>query len=73
MKYYKVKPENDNRFVCDINNKRIITTLVANELYTENEYNKKGLSIYVNYFDVVNISNKRTYFFFGARFESILL
>ena len=73
MKYYKVKPENDQRKVGDITRKRAITTLVANELYTEKEMDNKGLIIYPGYFDVVNVSSKRTYFFFGARFETTLL
>jgi len=72
MKYYKVKPSCNNKKVCDIANKRVITTLIANELYTEKEVNKRGLIVYSDYFDILNISSKRTFWMFGARFETKL-
>jgi len=69
MKYYKVNPECDQKRVCDITNKRTITTLIANELYTEKEVDKRGLIVYSDYFDIVEISTKKTGYIFGARFE----
>ena len=72
MKYYKVKPECSQKKVCDITNKRVVTTLFANELYTEKEFIKRGLITYSDYFDIVEISKQRTFFLFGARFEGYL-
>lgn len=62
MKYYKIKEEIDNKRRNDG------SIFVANELYTERE--KKKYNIPESYYDIVKISRKRTYFFFGARFES---
>jgi hypothetical protein len=64
MTYYKVKPEHDNKRKhrmdpsCDI--------YIANELYTEREIGKYDLN--KEYMDEVNVSRKKTYWFFGARF-----
>lgn len=69
MKYYKVKKQFDQKKVCDIQNKRVITTLFANELYTEKEMFKRGLIVYSDYFDVVNIKPKQTFWMFGSRRE----
>lgn len=61
MIYYKVRRAFDN--------KRIGAThfLVANELYTAKEVQK--LNIPHKYLDKLDISKRRIYFFFGARFE----
>ena len=72
MKYYKVKISADQKTVANINTKRVITTLLANELYTEKEMNKKGLIIYSDYFDVINLSKKQTFFCFGVRKQTTL-
>lgn len=42
-------------------------TLVKDELYTENEVNKYGLNIHR--LQPIEVSKKKTYWFFGARFE----
>jgi len=67
MKYYRVNKNFDKKTVSNISTKRIITTLLANELYTENELIKKGLTPYIDYFDVINIPPKKTVFIFGSR------
>ena len=72
MLYMKVKPSAD-QFI--INKKFDI--LVANELYTIKEFEKlryeflkmgRGTAALKDKFDLVDISRKQTYFFFGARF-----
>ena len=60
MKYYKVKPEYDNKRRNDNN------IYVANELYTEKEVEKYHIN--KSYCDIVNIPKNETYFFFGVRF-----
>lgn len=60
MKYYKVKPEHDNKRK---NNNDIY---IANELYTEKEVEKQHLN--KNFMEIVEVSKKATYWFFGARF-----
>lgn len=59
MKYYKVKPEYDNKRRNDNN------IYIANELYTEKEVEKYHIN--KNYCDIVNIPKNETYFFFGVR------
>lgn len=72
MIYYKVKKEFDNKRIHPfVKNNQF---LIANELYTEKELNKlfyNGLRFYKDYltfFDKIEISKNKTYFFFGARF-----
>ena len=60
MKYYKVRPEYDNKRRNDNN------IYIANELYTEKEV--KNYHINKNYCDIINVSKNETYFFSGARF-----
>ena len=55
MKYYKVKPECDNKRRSDNN------IYVANELYTEKEAEKYHIN--KSYCDIVNIAKNETYFF----------
>ena len=62
MKYYKIKAEHDNR------RRKDGSIYVANELYTEKE--KEKYNIPLNYYDVVEISKRNVYFFFGARFST---
>lgn len=74
MLYMKVKPSADQFVInkkCDI--------LVANELYTIKEFEKlryeflkmgRGTTELKDKFEIVNISRKQTYFFFGARFSN---
>lgn len=73
MKYYKVKPEYDNKtiFKCARGGGlKIDGFLIGNELLTETEYKKRLNRAYgyINCFDVVNINKNKTYWFFGARF-----
>lgn len=64
MKYYRVKKEFDNR------RKNNSDIYIANELYTEKEAQKQNLNF--NFLELVEISKRKVYFFFGARFESKL-
>lgn len=69
MKYYRVKPQYDNKIRYTWNNHHqgvSNSILIANELYTLKEFEK--LANCPAWFDTVDISKKRTYFFFGARF-----
>lgn len=78
MTYYKVKPEYDNCRYTRIDKRSGKRTwggfLVANELYTLKELKRmeengcKGLEPYK--FDPVEISKRRIYWFFGARFAA---
>lgn len=63
MKYYKVKPEADNKRRSDG------SIYVANELYTEKETEKLNLN--KAFLEVVEVSKKSVYWFFGARFSKI--
>lgn len=62
MKYYRIKKEHDNRRRLDG------SILIGNELYTEKELNK--YKIPEAYCNIVEISKKKVYFFFGARFSN---
>ena len=67
MKYYKVKPESD-QLPKWYKGKRT-GFLIANELYTEKESEKIFIRIAFNdCFDIVEISSKKTFWMFGARF-----
>lgn len=61
MKYYKVKPEYDNKHRSDN------SILVTNELYTKAE--KQRYDIPNNAVVEIDVPQKSTYFFFGARFS----
>lgn len=70
MKYYRVKAEYDNRTRYKWNNRKQGVPdgiLVENELYTPAEFKK--IANCPAWFDVVEISKRRVYRFFGARFE----
>ena len=72
MKYYKVKPEYDNRTRYTWNNKKQgvpNSILIANELYTPCEFRR--IANCPTWFDMVDIPKNRVYFFFGARFASV--
>ena len=71
MLYYKVKPEYDNKTRYKWNNHGqgvADSILIANELYTPGEFRK--IANCQAWFTTVEISRKKTYFYFGARFES---
>ena len=70
MKYYKVKPQYDNKTRYTRNNRQGVREngiIVANELYTPSEFKK--LALCPAWFEVVEISKRDIYTFFGARFE----
>ena len=62
MTYYKVKPQFDNYRRHDG------SIWVANELYTATELARFKASPHM--FDRVEVSKRKTYWFFGARFAS---
>ena len=68
MKYYKVKQEYDNtkRVVLKNGKKVIDGILVGTELYTPAE--KKRILNNDDCFELVEVSKKQIYWFFGARF-----
>lgn len=72
MRYYRVKPEYDNVTKYTAKNNGAVKAdgiLVANELYTPAEYNKLCKHLNGSWmFDIIDISRKKTYWFFGARF-----
>ncbi len=61
MKFYRVIQEKHDYFTG--------YTTINNELLTERERNTKFRYLYDDCFEVVNVSKKRTYWNFGARFE----
>ena len=68
MKYYKAKEWQENLYTV----KQNYIDIVKNELYTIKEFERlcnNTKYIKKNLFDTVIISNKKTHFFFGARFE----
>lgn len=73
MLYYRVKPEYDNRqrfvFVGHSNLKvKPDGILIAHELYTPRE--RERLAVHDKHFVKVEISRKKTYWFFGARLSN---
>lgn len=71
MLYYRVKPQYDNTkcfvYIGHSNLKiKQEGILVGNELYTPKE--RERLAMKDEYFEKVNISRKKIYWFFGARF-----
>ena len=70
MKYYKVKPEYDNKARYKWNNHGQgvrDSILVANELYTLAEFRK--IANCQEWFQEVEVPKSKVYFFFGARFS----
>ena len=73
MIYYRLKPECDNLQRYNGKTVQFNGIWIANELYTEKELSnlvKIGLFVHPKYFEKVEISKKKIYWFFGARFES---
>lgn len=69
MKYYKVKPEYDNktRYKYSYHGQGVPDgIIIADELYTPKEFEK--LAMCPAWFELVEISKRKIYFFFGARF-----
>ena len=72
MKYYRVKPQYDNKTRYTWNNRHQGISngiIIGNELYTPCEFKK--LAMCPAWFEVVEISKRAVYTFFGARFESM--
>ena len=71
MTYYKVKPEYDNevRYTWNNHGQRVRNgILIANELYTPTEFLK--IANCPAWFNVVQVSKRKVYWFFGARFAA---
>ena len=71
MKYYRVKPQYDNKTRYTWNNRHQGISngiIIGNELYTPCEFKK--LAMCPAWFEVVEVSKRNIYFFFGARFEN---
>lgn len=62
MTYYQVKKEADQRRKTGTK----YDIYISNELYTPAEVKKQNLN--ADFLKTVEISKKKTYFFFGARF-----
>ena len=80
MKYYKVNKKGDMvniyKFRDSIKGLILTRTLIANELYTENELKRllcgatlSGIGNNEKIFELVNIPKNKTFFNFGCRFE----
>ena len=61
MKFYKAIAEKHDYFTG--------YTTIMNELVTQKERDKKFRYLTDNCFVIVEVSKKKTYWFFGARFE----
>ena len=61
MKYYRVTKDNVHDYFTGY-------TTIKNELLTEKERNTKFRYLKDDCFEIVEISRKKTYWFFGARF-----
>lgn len=71
MKYYRVKPQYDNKVRYKWNNHRQgvpDSILIANELYTPKEFER--LANCPAWFELVEIPKSKIYFYFGARFAA---
>ena len=72
MLYYRVKQQYDNkkRYRWNNHGKAVSdgSILVANKLYTHGEFRK--IANNPAWFDKIQVNKNKTYFFFGARFES---
>lgn len=69
MLYYRVRPQYDNKTRCTWNNHGQGVSngiLIANELYTPGEFKK--IANCPEWFELVQVSKRDIYFFFGARF-----
>ena len=71
MLYYRVKPQFDNYtrygYIGNTNRLKEMGILIGNELYTQAE--RRKIANASKYFEEVRISQRNTYWHFGARFE----
>ena len=72
MKYYRIKTEYDNARLLNRAQRTFDGILIGSELYTVKEWERLVLKYRVSEAvrDIVNISSKETYWFFGARFQN---
>ena len=63
MRYYRVKPEYDGKHDYFTG-----YTTIKNELLTERERNSKFRYLTDDVFEIVEVSRKKIYWMFGARF-----
>lgn len=67
MLYYRIKKEYDGaRYIVPQGKVGYVREVIADELYTEKE--KEKFCLPIGWCEKVNISRKKTYWFFGARF-----
>lgn len=66
MKYYQVLAQYDQCYKCQKAHNSDI--YIVGELYTEREVEKNNLN--KNYMQEINLSPKKVYNFFGARFRA---
>ena len=73
MRYYRVKPEFDNFRLW--RNGKYAGILVANQLYTEKELEKRRVlfcrRVRFDMFERVEVPKNKVYWFFGARFADV--
>ena len=72
MKYYRVKPEYDNKTAFGFGRRggtKMVGFYIGNELYTATELKRRGDFGYMRYMDAVTIPKNKTFVCFGARFE----
>lgn len=70
MKYYRVPKELDQRSVYSAVQLQYVTTLTANELFTLRELEQMGMAWLAKKLEAVEVSRKKIYWFFGARFAT---
>lgn len=71
MKFYRVKPEADQKRIYNANKTKYLGFLIANELITPSEAQRHyGGNIPCGCLETVEIKKTKTYWSFGARFES---
>lgn len=68
MLFYRVKKGAPDCFFWNVYTRRCIGNLISGELYTAKEMEKRGFSVYVDYFEPVEISKRATYWCFGRRY-----
>lgn len=71
MIYYRVKPEFDNVRKFNTKRRQYDGIWIDSELYTPGEIKrlmKQGVFVPCDIFEKIEISRRKTYWFFGARF-----
>lgn len=68
MQYYRVPKELGQRHVYSA--RQYVTTLIANELFTLRELEQMGVAWLAKKLEAVEVSRRKIYWFFGARFAT---